>query len=84
MNLCLCPNAVASLAGPELAGPGPPDQTHANEETHLFLSIQLLSLHLQMDGMLLGEGMCLGTHLQAPNLCWNWGLAERRKAEPFI
>lgn len=31
-----------------------PDQTHSNEGGHLFLRIQLLSLHLQMAGMLLG------------------------------
>ena len=83
MNLCFCPNVVVSLAGPELAGPGLPDQTHANEEAHLFPSIQLLSLHLQMAGMLLGERTRLGIHLQAPNQCWNWGPAERRKDKPF-
>lgn len=39
---------------PNSLRPELPDQTHSNEGGHLFLRIQLLSLHLQMAGMLLG------------------------------
>lgn len=56
MNLCLGLNTIPALAGPELAEAWLPDQTHSNEEAHLLPSIQLLSLHLQMAGMLLGVG----------------------------
>jgi hypothetical protein len=38
---------------PELAEPLQQDQTHSNEDSHLFPSPQLLPLHLQMVGMLL-------------------------------
>lgn len=58
-----------------------PDQTHSNEEDHLFPSLQLLLLHLQMAGMLL-RGSGRDTSAASEGVL-EPGPAERRKAQPF-
>lgn len=66
----------------QLAGPQQQDQNLPKEEGHLFLSLQLLALHLQLAGML-WRGLVLGTHLQALNGVVTRVLLRKERPSPL-